>query len=166
MPNTLAAKAGDAGWIEYLRRSLGDSLLELASPVSRFTNPVGYPSAIIALPVMILAAPAFAGSADAPAPDPIIATPAPVAPASPDWTGFYGGAQLGWGTADTNVAGSDDGFIGGLTGGYDYDLQNGFVVGAGLDYDFADIDAAPGITVEQVFRAKLRGCYKIGNGLL
>ena len=43
----------------------------------------------------------------------------------------------------------------------------GFVVGAGLDYDFADIDlGGPNASLEEVFRAKLRGGYKIGRGLL
>lgn len=108
---------------------------------------------------------AYAGNTVAPAEDPVLAPAAPVA-TSPNWTGFYVGGQLGYANVDTNVAGVDgDDIIGGFVAGYDYDLGN-WVVGAGLDYDFADIGLAPGVSVENVFRVKLRGGYKIGNGLL
>jgi opacity protein-like surface antigen len=116
----------------------------------------------------LAAAPALAGSADPAPADPVIepAAPAPVAPASPDWTGFYAGGQLGFANIDSNAAGVDgDGFIGGLTAGYDYDLGN-WVIGAGLDYDWADINLGGAGDLESVWRAKLRGGYKIGNGLL
>ncbi len=107
---------------------------------------------------------AFAGSPAAPAPDPIVPAPA-IAPAGPDWTGFYLGGQAGYADIDTNVPGvSGDGFIGGIIAGYDYDFGNA-VVGAGLDYDFSDITITPGTTVDNVFRVKLRGGYKFGDGL-
>lgn len=110
--------------------------------------------------------PALAGS-PAPAPqDTPIAAAVPAAPIGPDWTGFYGGAQLGWGDVDTNVPGvGGDDMIGGLTFGYDYDFGD-WVVGGGLDYDWADITLAPGVSVDNVFRAKLRAGYKLGNGLI
>ncbi len=114
----------------------------------------------------LMAGTAFAGNIQ-PAPmEPVIApAPAPVF-ASPNWTGFYAGGQLGYANIDTSIAGVDgDGLIGGLIAGYDYDLGN-WVVGAGLDYDWADITVAPGVKVESIWRAKLRGGYKIGNGLL
>lgn len=115
-----------------------------------------------------LAAPALAGNVSEPAPEPVIATPvAPPAPATPDWTGFYAGGQIGYAWVDTDLAGIDgDDIIGGLILGYDYDLGNNWVIGAGLDYDFADIDLNGAASLENVFRAKLRGGYKIGNGLL
>ncbi|WP_338548829.1 outer membrane protein [Roseovarius phycicola] len=121
---------------------------------------------IIAAALVLGAAPAFAGSATPAAPEPVIEQAAPVPFSSPDWTGFYGGAQLGYANIDTSAGGDDDGFIGGLTAGYDFDLGQ-WVVGGGLDYDFADISIAGGAAdLESVFRAKLRGGYKIGNGLL
>ena len=109
-------------------------------------------------------APAFAGSPAPTIEEPILAAPAPVA-TSPDWTGFYVGGQLGYGNVDTSVAGVDgDDFIGGLVGGYDWDLGN-WVVGVGADYDFADISLGTAADLEQVWRLKTRGGYKIGNGL-
>lgn len=125
-------------------------------------------ASLIAAALTLGAAPALAGNtlpATDDTPEVIQAAPAPVF-GTPNWTGVYGGVQLGYADIDTNVSGSNDGFIGGLTGGYDYDLGN-FVIGGGIDYDFADISVANGAAnVENVFRAKLRGGYKVGNGLI
>jgi len=116
----------------------------------------------------LMAGTAFAGNIE-PAPmEPVLApAPAPVF-SSPNWTGFYAGGQLGYANIDTNAAGIDgDGLIGGLTAGYDYDLGN-WVVGAGLDYDWTDVSLnnVPSTDIDNIFRAKLRGGYKLGNGLL
>jgi len=118
----------------------------------------------IATVAAFMAAPALAGNVTEPAPEPVVA--APPAPVTPDWTGFYGGGQLGWAWVDTNVGGVDgDDIIGGIVAGYDYDFGN-WVVGGGLDYDFADVDlSGTNVALENVFRAKLRGGYKIGRGL-
>ena len=112
--------------------------------------------------------PAYAGSVDEPMIEaaPAVVAPAPVMPASPDWTGPYIGGQLGFANIDTNAAGIDgDGAIGGIIAGYDYDFGD-FVIGGGLDYDFTDIDLGGGVNVDSVWRVKLRGGYKLGNGLL
>ena len=120
---------------------------------------------LLAAGTAIAATPALAGGYDKPQPEPIVVVPAPV-DQSPDWTGFYGGAQIGYADVNTNTPGVDgDDLIGGLTFGYDYDFGN-WVVGGGLDYDWADVTLAPGLSVDNVFRAKLRGGYKIGNGLV
>ncbi|MFP4327206.1 MAG: outer membrane protein [Paracoccaceae bacterium] len=110
------------------------------------------------------AAPALAGNADPAPQDAEIATPAvPPTPASPDWTGGYVGGQLGYGNVDTDTGADGDGAIGGLILGYDYDF-GGWVLGGGLDYDFADIDVDGATTLENVLRLKLRSGVDLGNG--
>src|SRR5690554_5798409 len=94
----------------------------------------------------LMAGTAFAGNIEPAPAEPVIA-PAPMpAATSPDWTGFYAGGQLGYANIDSDVPGDSDGdgFIGGLTAGYDYDMGNNWVVGAGFDYDWADIDFGNG----------------------
>lgn len=119
----------------------------------------------------VMAGTAFAGNLE-PAPmEPVIA-PAPMtANTAPNWTGFYAGAQVGYSNVDLSAFGisiDEDGLIGGLVAGYDYDLGN-WVIGAGFDYDWTDVsfnyDPAQ-IDVDNIWRAKLRAGYKIGNGLL
>lgn len=122
---------------------------------------------VLAATSALVAGPALAGSlTPAPEEQPVVAPVAPAAPAGPDWTGFYGGGQIGWGDVDANVPGvGGDGIIGGLTFGYDYDLGN-WVVGAGMDYDWSDISLTPANQLDSVYRAKLRGGYKVGDGLI
>lgn len=118
----------------------------------------------LAVAATMAVTPALAGSMDAPAPTPAITPVAPAMPAMPDWTGGYVGGQLGYGDVDADGGLSGDGVIGGLIAGYDYDFGT-WVLGGGLDYDFADIDVGGATTLENVARLKLRGGYKIGNGL-
>lgn len=126
---------------------------------------------IAALGVTTLAAPAFAGSA-APAPmEPMIQAPAPVAMTmGRDWTGGYAGLQLGYADAEAtagNAKITGDDVIGGFIAGYDYDFGN-FVLGAGIDADIADLNVGtPTVaTLERVYRLKVRGGVKLGDGLL
>ncbi|WP_113913583.1 outer membrane protein [Roseovarius dicentrarchi] len=120
----------------------------------------------------LMAGTAFAGNIQ-PAPmEPVIA-PAPMAVnTSPNWTGFYAGGELGYANVDlSDPSGSMDesGLIGGLVAGYDYDLGD-WVIGAGFDYDWTDVSFNLGggtnLDIDSVWRAKLRGGYKLGNGLL
>lgn len=126
---------------------------------------------IAALGVSALAAPAFAGSA-APAPmEPMIQAPAPAPMAmARDWTGGYAGLQLGYADAEATAGGAKitgDDVIGGFIAGYDYDFGN-YVLGAGIDADIADLDVgSPAVTkLERVYRLKVRGGVKLGDGLL
>lgn len=127
---------------------------------------------IAAFGATVIAAPAFAGSAAPAAMEPMIEAPAPVAMTmGRDWTGGYGGLQLGYadvGTSDDDLGGDD--LIGGLTAGYDWDFGN-FVFGVGVDADIADIDVGTvvglgDLTLDRVYRLKARGGYDLGNGLL
>jgi opacity protein-like surface antigen len=113
-----------------------------------------------------LATPALAGSLATPLTEPTV--PAPVivaAPAGGDWTGAYGGLQLGYGQGNATGGLEGDGVIGGLTFGYDYDFGQ-FVLGAGLDYDITDIDLGGATTIENVVRLKLRAGYDLGQSLV
>ncbi|MGK7651844.1 outer membrane protein [Roseovarius sp. B08] len=115
------------------------------------------------------AAPALAGNLTPPADDIVTPPPPPPVAATPNWTGLYGGVQLGYNNLDSNISGGDDTVIGGLFVGYDYDFGN-FVLGSSLDYDFteAEVSTAPNpqVDLENIFRAKLRAGYKLGNGLI
>ncbi len=108
----------------------------------------------------LIAAPVLAGSPE-PAPvKPAINAPVAV-PVTGAWTGGYIGGQLGWG--DVNAGGSGNDVIGGLTMGYDHDFGD-WILGAGVDYDFADITAG-GNTLENMLRLKVRAGYDLGAGL-
>lgn len=115
-----------------------------------------------------LALPALAAGPTVVVDDPVIVPPAPVIPVTGDWTGPYAGVQLGFGNTDISGAISDEGngFIGGLTAGYDYDFGS-FVLGAGVDYDFSEIELDSGAgQIDSVARLKLRGGYDAGQTLI
>lgn len=107
-----------------------------------------------------------AGGLVQPVAEPMVATPViEVAPAW-SWTGFYGGASLGYGdvNSDGDVA-DGSGVIGGVLGGYRYDFGN-FVGGIEADYDWADIglgdnDAS---SLDAIYRLKLQAGVPVGDG--
>lgn len=88
---------------------------------------------------------------------------------SANWTGAYIGAEIGGANFKGSIPGlsvNNDDLIGGIIAGYDYDLGT-FVIGVGADIDFTDNDL-PGVTgrpLDRVWRLKVRGGAKIGNGL-
>lgn len=113
-----------------------------------------------------LAAPAFAGGFAEPITTPPVAAPvivqAPVA-MSADWTGFYAGAQLGYGRLTSDGVEDADGAVYGVHAGYLYDLGN-IVLGGELDYDMTDIAfIAPAVDLNSVARLKLRVGYDAGS---
>src|SRR5690554_7717796 len=128
----------------------------------------------------LMAGTAFAGNIEPAPAEPVIApAPMPVY-ASPDWTGFYAGGQLGY--ADVTGKGNHntllgrhkangDGLIGGITLGYDHDYGT-WVAGVGADYDWTDLSLGNNdnpynnIKLESIWRLKARAGYKIGDGLL
>lgn len=111
----------------------------------------------------LLAAPAFAGSMSPVAPEPAPMAPAPIVMPSADWTGGYGGVQLGYGDFDLGGA-SDDGVVYGGQLGYDYDFGN-FVLGGEFDYSGADISMG-GVDLDSLARIKARIGYDAGNTLV
>lgn len=117
------------------------------------------------------ATPALAGGPVVVAEEAPIAAPAPepVRNMGGDWSGFYGGAQLGFGNVGvTDILGEDgDGLLGGLHGGYRMDFGT-FVAGAELAYDFANIDLGEldVETVESMARLGLTGGVDLGQTLV
>lgn len=115
-----------------------------------------------------LTAPAFAGGPIAVAEEPAIVPAAePYVAPGVDWTGGYVGAQLGYGDIDSNGAGVDgNGWLGGVHGGYRWDLGN-WVAGGELSYDTADIELGAGAgELNDVTALKLTAGREIGNSLV
>lgn len=116
------------------------------------------------------ATPLFAGAIAAPVADPFPVAPIPAPAPAYDWSGFSAGVQLGYGDVENEDVGVDgDGALYGLRANYDYDFGS-FVLGAGLQYDWADIelDTDAGVTaadVDTVLRAGVRAGFDSGRNL-
>lgn len=119
-----------------------------------------------AVAALALGSVASAGNlTEAPVEAPIYVEPVAVAP-SGEWTGFYGGLQLGYADigGDAGLEGDDSSY--GVHIGYDYDFGN-YVVGAELDYDKTDIDLNAGAaSIDSVARLKFKGGYDLGRTLI
>jgi opacity protein-like surface antigen len=116
----------------------------------------------------VLSTPALAGGPTTPVVEPEI-VPAPVAVVAPsaDWSGFYAGAQVGYGDLDSNGAGLDGtGELGGVHAGYRWDLGT-TVLGAEVDWDTANIDlgGAAG-ELDNVARLKFSAGADLGQTLV
>jgi outer membrane immunogenic protein len=115
----------------------------------------------------LVAAPAMAGGFAEPIATPPVAAPVIVAQPAPmmsaDWTGFYAGAQLGYGQLKSDaIADEPKDLLYGVHAGYLYDLGS-VVLGAELDYDMTNIGfAAPAVDLDSVARFKLRAGYDAG----
>jgi len=128
---------------------------------------------IVILAAGLMAAPlaAFAGGPVTPTADAYVQPPVAIAPARADgeWTGFYAGAQLGYGNVTSGGAGLDGSdVIGGLHAGYRYDLGRA-VLGAEIDYNIADIELGNGLpdtSLDSVARLKLMAGYDLGRALV
>lgn len=109
---------------------------------------------------------AVAGSIEAAPVEAPVYAPVTVAPVSGEWTGFYGGLQLGYGDADGAAGLEGDNGTYGLHAGYDHDFGS-FVLGAEVDYDKADIDLNDGAAgIDNVARLKFKGGYDLGSTLV
>lgn len=114
------------------------------------------------------AAPALAGGYTAPAAGPVVTSPPPGVEAGRDWTGVYGGAQLGYGDAalEGPAAIKGDGAFGGVHAGYVQDFGR-WILGGELAYSLGDISADGDLgRVDRMFLAKLKAGADMGNWLL
>lgn len=84
----------------------------------------------------LMAGTAFAGGYTVPVTEAAPVAPAPVMTTNADWTGFYAGAQLGYGKAGGDA--DANGAVGGVHAGYLQDF-GGFVGGGELAYSAADL---------------------------
>lgn len=130
----------------------------------------------LAIGAAVLSVVGFSGAANAGGLSEPVIQPAPAALPTPapapvslggDWTGFYVGGQLGFGQLASDAFGDNDpdGALYGVHAGYNYDFGR-FVLGAELDYDFADIsDSDTDIDLDSVARLKLKAGYDVGRFL-
>ncbi|MEH6645626.1 outer membrane protein [Sulfitobacter sp.] len=108
---------------------------------------------------------AFAGNLAEPILEPVaepIYTPVAV---GTDWTGAYGGLNLGYADIDGDGAADGDDATYGVHLGYDYDFGR-YVLGGELEYDKTDIDLGGAASADSVTRLKLRGGYDMGRTLV
>lgn len=120
------------------------------------------PAALAAVLAAGLGSAAMAGGYTQPVVEAPVATPAPAPAARANWTGFYAGAQLGYGQTDGGIV-DDEGVVGGLHAGYLRDMGN-FVAGGELAYSGANIDDGVG-QVNGITDLKLIGGVPNGQWL-
>lgn len=123
---------------------------------------------LAATTTLAIAPPVLAGGPTVPATEPVIVPePMPVVAPSADWSGAYGGAQLGYGDVDSNGAGADGyGWLGGVHAGYRWDL-GGTVLGVEGDYDAADLELGGGTgSLDSIARLKLSAGADLGSTLV
>jgi outer membrane immunogenic protein len=119
-------------------------------------------AAVTAAVTLAVATPAFAG--DLPLQRNSYYQPQPAA-ALFNWTGFYVGANAGyaWGSA---IGGDPSGGVLGLTGGYNYQFNPNWVLGAETDIAFSNADTSrPAGKFESGYIGTLRARlgYSVGN---
>lgn len=120
----------------------------------------------------LLAVPAFAGGLEQPVVEAEV-VPAPVAivaQPSADWSGFYAGANIGYGKLKGDLAGAEvadaDGAIGGVQAGYRWDFGQ-TVLGVEAAYSGSNVeDSATGVELKNKADLKLQLGYDLGQSLV
>lgn len=122
------------------------------------------PFAIAALAAAVATPALAAGPTPVESAPVVMAAPAP--PPGYDWTGFYAGAQIGYGDfgANTGIPNAN-GTIYGVHAGYMWDMGT-WVWGIEGDYDGADVTFVTGEDVDYVARLKFRAGYDAGRTLI
>ncbi len=106
---------------------------------------------------------AFAGGYNTAVVEAPVAAPAPVfVPVNANWTGWYAGAQLGYGKPDEAL--TTDGAFGGVNAGYLRDYGN-VVVGGELAYNAANMDQGDAGKVKDFTDLKLIAGVPYGKWL-
>lgn len=120
-------------------------------------------STVALISTLGMAAPALAGSADAPVPEPVISQAAPIVSVGTDWTGAYAGVSLGYGYGG-DAADDADGEVYSVFGGYNYDFGD-YVIGGELEYGAAELSNGT-VDVDEITRLKLKAGYDAGRALV
>ncbi|MFW2586944.1 outer membrane protein [Sagittula sp. SSi028] len=109
----------------------------------------------------------FAGNADVAVVEPAPAAPVVVEPVAPvgNWTGAYGGLSFGGLQAETDDE-EESAATYGVFGGYDYQFQNGLIMGAEVEYSGNDDLSVGDVDIDNLARFKVRGGYDLGNTML
>ncbi len=94
-----------------------------------------------------------------------IALFSPTAMLAQDWSGFYGGLQIGRGDFGLDGAASVRDNTYGVFGGYNQDFGS-YVLGLELEAERTNITIAGGTDLDNQYGVKARAGYKVGNGLI
>ena len=113
----------------------------------------------------LLASTAFAGSLVGPVVETVPTAVYEPAFTGGDWTGAYGGLNLGYGDVDGSGTADGNDMTYGLHLGYSYDFGR-YVIGGEFEYDDASIDLNGAAETDSVMRLKLRGGYDLGRAFL
>jgi len=114
---------------------------------------------------LLAAAPAFAGGMAEKVEQPAPVVAVPVAPAMPDWTGWYGGAQLGMGHTRADGVSGGSGAVGGLHFGYLQDMGN-WVYGGELNYNQSNMKIDGTGKVNHIAALELKAGPKVGKAFV
>ena len=107
-----------------------------------------------------LATPAAAADMSYPAPAATYA-PAPIF----TWTGFYLGANAGYGWGEADYSSDIDGFLGGIQAGYNFQLSGPFVIGVEADIQYSNIESSV-FTLDYFGTVRARAGFAVDQFLL
>jgi len=81
------------------------------------------------------------------------------------WTGFYLGANAGYGWGEADYSGDIDGFLGGIQAGYNYQLSGPFVIGVEADIQYSNIESSV-FTLDYFGTVRARAGFAVDQFLL